>query len=194
MVINVFEGARRVSKLVAAIWIIGWIWAAFVVSPSVNVTYKIAGPGEVPIRMMEDCPDDSLTKDEYRVTKSGTKASMTLCFLARTADNGDRVIPFRVDPATRLWWGGEKYSSEVSEYTNRVKASFTFPQADEAWIDSQLWPKLLKELGQGALVAIIGLLFLWAFTWVTGWIVRGFMGIPQGQDQRKKGTDTPPSV
>ena len=30
----------------------------------------------------------------------------------------------------------------------------------------------------------IWLLVVGAFTWTTGWIVRGFMGIPRGQDQK----------
>ena len=25
----------------------------------------------------------------------------------------------------------------------------------------------------------------WAFTWAVGWIVRGFMGIPQGKDSKE---------
>jgi len=45
----------------------------------------------------------------------------------------------------------------------------------------------------GAGWLISGLLFLWAFTWVTGWIVRGFMDIPKGRDHREKRADTPPS-
>jgi len=33
MAINVFEGTRRVSKLVATIWIIGWIVRGFMGIP-----------------------------------------------------------------------------------------------------------------------------------------------------------------
>jgi hypothetical protein len=29
-----------------------------------------------------------------------------------------------------------------------------------------------------------GLAFIWAFTWVVGWIARGFMSIPLGQDSK----------
>ena len=50
--------------------------------------------------------------------------------------------------------------------------------------DGQWWPQLLKDLGQKVLGIISGLLFLWAFTWVIGWIVRGFKGIPRGQDKK----------
>lgn len=39
----------------------------------------------------------------------------------------------------------------------------------------------------GSLVAkegLGGLAFIWVFTWGVGWIVRGFMGIPRGQDKK----------
>ena len=35
-----------------------------------------------------------------------------------------------------------------------------------------------------------GPLFILAFTWAVGWIVRGFMGIPRGQDKKDE-TDNP---
>lgn len=40
------------------------------------------------------------------------------------------------------------------------------------------------RLAIGLLVVGVGLAFLWALTWALGWIVRGFLGIPQGQDQK----------
>jgi len=41
-----------------------------------------------------------------------------------------------------------------------------------------------------ASVAFGGLLFILVFTWVIGWIMRGFMGIPRGQDQKNE-SDNP---
>ena len=191
MTINIFEGSRRIAILVALVWMLGWIIAAFNVSPSITIAYKISGPGVAPIRMTEECPSDSATEFMNKATKSGTNARIKLCFLARTADNGNRVIPFRVEAGTGRWWGDREYSTEVSEYTRLVKASFVLPQADETWIEGQRWPQFLKELGQGILFAIIGLLSFWAFTWITGWIVRGFLGIPRGKDRRDGSADIP---
>jgi len=55
--------------------------------------------------------------------------------------------------------------------------------------------KALNEGMQGdpivfASVVLGGLLFILVFTWVIGWIVRGFMGIPRGQDQKTE-SDNP---
>jgi hypothetical protein len=42
---------------------------------------------------------------------------------------------------------------------------------------------------EGAPWLVGGLVFLWVLSWTTGWIVRGFLGIPMGQD-RKPDTDS----
>jgi hypothetical protein len=36
----------------------------------------------------------------------------------------------------------------------------------------------------------IGLAVLWALTWTVGWIVRGFLGIPHGQDRKPATPET----
>ena len=38
-----------------------------------------------------------------------------------------------------------------------------------------------------AKVALSLAAFVYAFSWVFGWIVRGFMGIPAGKDEKPKG-------
>lgn len=186
MAINVFEGARRIAKLLAALWVVGWVVAAFNVSPTISATYKILYPGAMLLRMTGECPPDGTTELLFdKVTQRGTKTLLTLCFPAQTASNGDRLIPYFVDPADGGVWLLEKYSPEVVEYIQRVAETFVFPQAEEKWIDGQWWPLFLKDIGWGAIGAVSGLLLLLAFTSTTGWIVRGFMDIPRGQDHKE---------
>ena len=258
MAINVFEGARRIAKLLAALWVGGWVVAAFYVSPSVNVTYKIANPGAASIRITEECPADSATEHVYdKVTQSGTKTAVTLClhlpkkpkfsvddvFSSRvgtetenpfdkfdTASQPPKKQKFDIDLALDESAPAPEPDPELPEApgppepevqaaeTNQVQPlpqpkidkskiewdspqavplrevdfdpfaemeTFVLPQSDEEWIDGQWWPLFMKEIGWGALGAVSGLLFLLAFTWTTGWIVRGFMGIPKGQDHKE---------
>jgi len=150
MAINVFEGARRIAKIVAVIWVIGW---------------SVAAGG-----------------DGYT--------------LYNNYDNCIRVMPIRAE-LKRLFkdagrWGGDegKYSAfkRVSEFNKKFGG-----QCREIWRErkgegegeGKWWTQFLKDLGQKVFWTISGLLFLWAFTWAIGWIVRGFMGIPRGQDKKE---------
>jgi hypothetical protein len=42
--------------------------------------------------------------------------------------------------------------------------------------------KTWEHIGTGLLCLFGGVAFIWALTWAIGWIVRGFFGIPTGQD------------
>ena len=140
MAINVFEGARRISMLVAVIWIIGWSVMAF-------------GYGY-------DLYDNCVRVMPIRAE---------LLRLAKDANSrGDKEATIR---ALRRLQGIEN-------------KPFVGDQCKEIWKEGKWWPQLLKDLGQKVFGIISGLLFLWAFTWVVGWIVRGFMGIPKGQDKK----------
>lgn len=227
MAMNVFEGARRITKLLAALWVVGWVIAAFYVSPSVDVTYKIANPGAVPVRITEEeCPPGSATKYiSDKVTRSGTKTLVFLCFPSFRVADGSRssaeiaMSTFKVTApdgstihvnapvgateqqaiefAATTW---KPQSSPLEELPDALiskeeelefrlrlaEERFILPQSDEKWIDRQWWFFFMKEIGWGALGAVGGLLFLLAFTWTAGWIARGFMGIPRGQDHRVK--------
>ena len=110
MAINVFEGARRIAKIIAGIWSIGWVCAFF-------------GYG-------------------YWVYKHE-------CFITPPPDSaGDSF----------LLCGGN----------NQGFISYFLGDVD----------------GEAYLMVIGFLLFIWGFTWATGFIVRGFMGIPRGQDKK----------
>jgi hypothetical protein len=83
----------------------------------------------------------------------------------------------------QLGWDN-RYSSQVTEYMERVRRSFALPEVDEAWIDEKWWLVRKTELKTAASYSVAGLASLWGFTWAVGWIVRGFMGIPKGSDRR----------
>ncbi|ESS72879.1 hypothetical protein MGMO_44c00290 [Methyloglobulus morosus KoM1] len=80
--------------------------------------------------------------------------------------------------------GFEKYSNEVSSYTKKVADSFKLYKADEEWADSEVWSVRLENIKECLLIVFGGLIFIWLFSWIVGWIVRGFLGIPTGQDTK----------
>ena len=63
--------------------------------------------------------------------------------------------------------------------------TFTIPEADEAYITRLGWLNTAKSAGMYLLGMLASLATFWAFTWAVGWIVRGFMGIPQGKDSKE---------
>lgn len=69
-------------------------------------------------------------------------------------------------------------------FADHVKNTMVLSQADEEWIDEQWWEIWWERVWDGVLVLAVGIVFLWVLIWSTGWIVRGFLGIPRGQDQK----------
>jgi len=205
MAINVFKGARRISMLVAAIWIIGWGVGAYYnyadSPPSVNVTYSITGAVEPPIRMTEECPLNSMIKHIDMETKSGTKVLVKLCraksdkaeliaLVRHFEEKGDIELAERALDKIDAFENKKPDPTEIAQLEAAFVKTDAYGNTDEAWIDARRWSLLLEFYGTIVLWAISGLLFLWAFTWVIGWVVRGFMDIPRGQDKKDE-TDNP---
>jgi hypothetical protein len=201
MATNVFEGARRISKIVAAIWIIGWIVGAYYtyesVKTTINVIYKITGFKEAPIRIMEECPPDSIMNYVDIKTKSDTKVLVKLCrekpriselmALAKNLEEkGDIKLAGRaLDKIYNLFINKKPDSTEIAQLEAALVKADANGDTDEAWIDNQGKSLVQKQIGREVMVAISGILFLLVFTWAIGWIVRGFMGIPKGQDNKE---------
>ncbi|MBI4005449.1 MAG: hypothetical protein HY356_02165 [Gammaproteobacteria bacterium] len=87
MKINIFEGARRIAKLVTVLLVCVWGWVLLTVTtPNVSVTYLIKQPGDVPIRLEDkDCSDENLKESKEVYTRNGRNVWVTLC-IAATAE------------------------------------------------------------------------------------------------------------
>lgn len=201
MAINIFEGGRRIAKIVAAIWIIGWSVGAYYTyesaKPTVNVTYKITDFKEAPIRIMEECPPDSIMNYVDMKTKGGTKVLVKLCrekpriselmaLAMNLEEEGDIKLAGRaLDKIYNLFINKKLDSTEIAQLEAALVKADANGDTDEAWIDNQGKSLVQKQMGIWVMVAIGGILFLWVFTWAIGWIVRGFKGIPRGQDKKE---------
>lgn len=85
-------------------------------------------------------------------------------------------------------WSGEPYDPEVKSYIDKRVAEFEVNPSILAAIDKDLPPIEREAFFQHAIeVLSIAVYFIggfWAFSFVVGWIVRGFAGIPRGKDFR----------
>lgn len=201
MKINIFEGSRRIALLIGGIWAIGVIgtfgdtWSE---DTAVKMVFAVPSPGQpatrdTPESEYSECAFKDHSESRYFVTSSGTRVRAILCFKAREFRDGQMLIPYKVD-STGALWGDRRYSDNVSTYTKKVADSFRLSKQYEHWADSQLWPTRLQRFKVVVAFLFGGLIALWIFTAVVGWIVRGFLGIPRGKDlkpdSRERKTNT----
>jgi len=224
MKINIFEGARRLTKLIAVIWVLGMSFYAFTEKGYVYAYFRVDLPDGVPIRMTEQEHCDKNDATEYlssQYTSKGSDVSVTLCF---KSDEWEDITPTKPAPVKKAvsfdeWKAmgepsAQQPAQEVQQPTKKVPivdelppgfefvdklppgfvresefkkqkkiaANFKFSKADEEWADGVAWSERLEKIKTSATVTIGGLAFLWIFSWCVGWIVRGFAGIPSGQD------------
>ena len=181
--LNIFEGFRRIIKVIAIIWIVSFAVAAFTVKPHVSHTYLINGfEAEV---LSEDitnkCDVDSRKLYSDFETSSGNPIKLIFCFKTRESD-GERYIPFKREDKTGDILAGRENSKEVTEYLKKYVENFVVKKNIHENLDYEYRIKLLKELAEGFVMMLAGLAFLFISTWCIGYIVRGFMGVALGSD------------
>lgn len=235
MALNIFEGARRIAKLVAVVWVVGI--SSFILmqgAPFITGIYYIStsdrrvGPSDPPCEYLNHFRQEEITVK----TKKGTEAYITLCFPPEikeflvTIPSGDKYVVTSPVVATeqevRSYVQSEEVSGDTLEaefnrykkehsvaslsaavkkqekwrddpivlswegraFAEHLKNTLVLSQADEEWIHGQWWAKWWEQIRQGLLVIVAGVVLLWGLTWSIGWIVRGFLGIPRGQDHK----------
>jgi hypothetical protein len=181
---NIFEGSRRIAYLTGGLLAVGTLTYAVTYKPFISIDYSISHPRAAFQRMNGSCPSDAGRTFFDTITQSGTAVYIELCLLPMEF-GGDKkqLVPYKIDEKN-ITWGAASYSNEVSAYEKQLEARFVLPKADNDWADNENsrlywenWKESLRNLG-------IGLAIFAGFVWAIGWVVRGFMGIPRGMDQK----------
>jgi hypothetical protein len=182
MRLNVFEGARRITRFLQVVWVIGCILVFFVSKPSLFLTYETAGPALPFVNANKSScsrPDASKSLLSYDL-EEGKTLWIDLCFKAKRYPNGSMRVPYNAEG-----WGDTPDSSDVRAYMETRAAQFMLTgdlrkSALDQWSRerrSQFWQALAAAAG--------GVLFIALLSRIIGWIVRGFLGIPSGKDSRQ---------
>ena len=187
MKLNIFEGARRIALLIGGVWVIGCIaFAVFSEQYYPAVVYAVQRPGSQP-NPADSCGYEDGSEPLTLQALNGESIRIELCFLARRANDGKMYIPYITENEGRTWRGNTKHSEEVQEYMRTVASTFKLTEevirqskASERKVVVTLWKDSMSFLFGGLAVG-------WALLAATGWIVRGFMGIPRGTDARPRG-------
>lgn len=184
MTFNIFEGARRISLLIAGTAVVGTLIALATYDPYVSVQYSIAHPNGAFVRMEESCPSDAEQHYFSSRTSAGNSVSVNLCLLAMPfgKDNA-RLIPYRIDEQGMIW-GAATYSSEVSDYERKLENRFKLAASDEDLLKKEISQRYRENWMSGLGYLVAGLAIFAGAVWAIGWIVRGFLGIPRGMDKR----------
>lgn len=180
MSINAFEGARRIAKLVAALWIALIAGVGYFEAPSPSLHYSIAAPSAAPVAVSECGSSDAQRFVADSLAKFG--AHISLCF--PPLSNQNRKIAYKAAETSGMWYVDDSYSANVSSYMAAVETAFQPPPGFREALAQARNKKLLQHwtfIGQLAGGGLIALLFA---TVALGWIIRGFLGIPRGQDRK----------
>ena len=181
MKINIFEGGRRLSKLCIGVWIACVAAFSYLDAPYIHDTLKIAYPGATP-QADSDCKANDVKEYIYRTTNTGKDISITLCFASQLSNDNRYLVPFKVEGGQ--YWMGDAGSPPVAEYTRSCADHFSLSAEQSNSLDTLWWHERLDELLSGAKVSLIGSVALWGASLIVGWIVRGFIGVPRGNDFR----------
>jgi len=183
MKLNLFEGARRVLRLVQGVWLLGVAGIVLLDKPYISTEYHTAGPDHPFLRSPPgyECSVDSETELESRETPNGTPVWVYLCFQAMRFPNDKMLVPFLIADNGN-WFGDTKYSERVFDYARARAKEFVLPPADGPALDQKMWDARLPLFIYGGMAAAIGCLLLSGFALIVGWIVRGFAGVPMRRD------------
>jgi len=198
MRVNVFEGSRRLGLLLRIVWVVVALFFTNVDEPRVSITYETFAPLDEFRKASTGC-NYSTDKIEpiSRPIGEGRTASISLCFRAQSfGEDGKQLVPYLVKedgtdengkPKSSTW-GNTKYSDVVESYAKRRGGEFVFSESDRLEAEAEYGRLRWQQIKTGVKASVIGWFVLLGLQVVAGWIIRGFMGIPRGRDERPTAT------
>ena len=188
--LNLFEGGRRLLKIAAFLWL-GWVvfhfWEKAGDVRQVWVTYSVPTfNGKV--ELADDCPVEALAMPFAKATYTdeGTKVLIKLCFLPIKVKD-ELLIPYKIDSNGQVV-AGLKYRPEVDKYIESFSASFSPPESDYRRFDDEgsakVWDFWKRSFLQLLFSVSLGVAVLYGLSFLVGWVLRGFLGIPRGMDKK----------
>lgn len=211
MAVNWFEGGRRISKLLMAVVALGGAaYVAFASVPM--PTLSIRGPTMPWFVNDEDCKYPSLQKPLWNYDWGGGKPGLLLCFMASSngqipyavaptppeekarearqqAEDRERIAHGEPPPlrfSMPWFYTANQFDDRVDAYVNKsvadLKVSPELRQRLKETRSAVRW-RAYKRAFNDAAPWVLGICaFIWVFTAVMGWIIRGFAGVPSRED------------
>ena len=141
--VNIFEGARRIAKIITGLILLTGVLLLLNVEPHFYRQYGLLEGQPI---LVDTC--GSGPSYEARVEGRPRWASVYIC--------------------------GSNYGPDT----------ITLNDAELVALDDAISSARIERYGEIVMGTIIAVAIFAAFTWGTGWVVRGFMSIPRGQDAK----------
>ncbi|MBK8158773.1 MAG: hypothetical protein IPK59_08445 [Rhodospirillaceae bacterium] len=183
MQINIFSGGRRIAFALG--FIIACLAAlfAFLVSdtrPVEAVVYSIEM--KQPVKRAAGCNyNDDSTRQSVGTVYEWFDVDVVFCFRSIKLEDG-QYIPY-TNPSGE-WMAGQSYSDEVDKYERDFIREFVIPSADRIEAATIARENVHRVFLYSMLAFAGAAVAVWIITYILGWIVRGFLGVPRGQDFR----------
>ena len=189
---NLFEGSRRIALLLKVAWVIGVAAITYSTSPYASLRFVTWSPVDTFHRTTDDCQigTDAMEFVTHSIG-DGKSVSAQLCFKAQLFESR-LLVPYK-DENGKLW-GHERHSTAVTAYTKGRADQFALSENDRETGLIEWRRQSHENLRNGILFAIGGWIVLSVIQALIGWIVRGFMGVPWGQDRRPDPPRAPGSI
>lgn len=183
MKINIFEGVRRIHGVISWCILIGVLIFSFMESPDLTIRYEVPYLGAPPKITEDDCKFADLEEFRFHNTKNGSSYRTSICFRSSKTASGEKLIPYKAAEKGMAYFG-QAWSSDVKLYALEVTNSFEPSQEDIKDINSKLWWEKIKLIAKNVGWTMLGLSGFWIVSAMAGWILRGFLGIPTGLDEK----------
>lgn len=187
MAVNLFEGGRRVRLAIQAITIL--VGASVIVlydePPSFN--FQTNGPNDGWHFTKERCEIDDASETIFDLPGELDEkiAFIDLCFRAMDFPGQRDLIPYKID-SEGLFWGGETYNAEVSEYVERRANDFKLTTVQQDVLlelaKRERDRRWMNNLIDTLIVLVSIVLALEIFGRTLGWIFKGFTAAKGSSD------------
>lgn len=168
---NMFKAGRRIALALCVVWPAGCAVYGIFAKPYAYLTYSVSALGATPVRAHKCALDDG-SRDISIKDVEGNPVGVRLCFKTLKAQ-------------PRRWWTEASYSPEVVRQMDEFEEGFRLPPQGIAEAERMHREQHLEQWKYAAIAAVSGMALIGVLVFVVGWVVRGVLGIPRGQDARR---------
>jgi hypothetical protein len=183
MQINIFSGGRRIALAVGFLIACLAALLAFLINgthaPGATI-YSIEM--KQPIKRATGCSyNDDSERRSIGTVYGLFDVDVIFCFRSITHE-GEQYIPYL--DSSGAWLAGKSYSDEVSDYERGFIKQVEIPETDRAEATANARDNAHRVFLYCILAFAGTAVAVWIVTCILGWIVRGFLGVPRGEDFR----------